>query len=226
MDENLWTDRKKNNGRNSYWKFFDGKKLSQEEKSIRTFIDGLEDRYINIDPERKNKKGVEEIKASMIKARPDILEALTRCCILTYVFVPIEKIVVGDWKRDFSYEQRFAMWRGADFKGIYAYGKPFVDEALDRDVLICPNLLELHLQMQVKGFSVADVYDDSMRESNGNPEKISIWNSKNPQAKDFVKSYLNSELRSSISRNNALKVAGPSNNLIDSILRSEGVHHI
>ena len=185
MFENFWQDRAENGGRNSYWAFFDGKNLTPEESQIHSFMEELEKRYASIYLTPLPRMNLESLKHAMTKASPDVLEGLTRCCLLTNIFIPIKEITVGDWEKDFSYEQRFAMWRGANFKGASSYGTSFINEALNKNVPAAQNLWEKHCQMKEKMPSVEQVYATSITESMANPKKVSLWSSTDPQAKTF-----------------------------------------
>jgi len=185
MFENFWKDRQENTGKNTYWTFFKGKTLNAEETRIQNFMQEMEERYIDICLIPRSKMDIAILKNVMSKASPDILEGLMRCCLLTNNFIPIKSILVGDWKNDFSYEQRFAMWRGANFKGAYAFAPDFIKEALNQGTPVTSNLWQKHLQIQKKMIPVEQIYADTIKETYKIPQKVSLWNSEDLNAQAF-----------------------------------------
>ncbi len=187
MSGSFWFDRDMNNGFNSYWTFFKGKKLNRAEKVVKSFMKRLEARYEMISFFPKPVMRMERLKKVLTKVSVDVLEGLTRCCVLTNNFVPIKQIVVGDWKNDFSYARRFALWRGATFKGLHPYGKEFVEEALNQSEPVAENLWQMHKQMNEKRLSVTSIYEASIKESFADSQKTTLWNSNKVSAQAFRK---------------------------------------
>ena len=167
----------------------DNSVLNDEERVVLSTINEIKKRYATICLSAEPKKYFDELKSSLVKSSPAVLQAFARCCVETNNFVPIEKFTIGEWKDDFSYQQRFAMWQGTGFKGIFAYGEEFIREALEQDVPVCPNLWKIHSQMQVKDFPVKDIYKnsiwDSLKDQDKKTKKITLWNSDQQSAKDF-----------------------------------------
>ncbi len=189
MERNFWRELEKNNGRCSYWKAFDGRKLDRYEKVIKSFIENLEYHHFYLVFGNSKKISMERLGRILPKLSPEVLHALTYSCILSGEFVPIQNIIVGAGKKNFSYEQRFAMWHGAFFKGVYAYGKPFVMEALMQKEPIVRDLVQKHAQMQTKFFCVKDVYAASIEQAK-NSDTPSLWTSDSPAAVEFRKAAL------------------------------------
>ena len=163
--------------------------LNDAERTLYDEMRKIKDLFATICIPPLPKKDITSLKDIMKEAHPEVLRDFMRCCVETNTFVPIEKFAVGDWKNDFSYVQRFGMWYGTGFKGIHAYGKEFIEEALNQEVPVADMLWKYHSWMQVKNFSVEKVYNESRAESKKNPQKISLWNSKDPKALAFVNFY-------------------------------------
>lgn len=174
----------------------DDQELNDAERTLYGVMEKMAQQYATVCIPPQPKQDVAALKDVMKECHPEVLRDFMRCCVETNTFVPVEQIVIGSWKDDFSYMQRFGMWYGTGFKGIHAYGKEFIEEALNQEVPVTPYLWKYHSWMQVKDFSVEKVYNASREESIRNPKKISLWNSKNEQAKDFAHSY---DLRKSFS---------------------------
>ena len=154
-----WIDKSNNGGKNSFFQMLEGLQLNEEEKQIVAFMNEAQFRYENIILPPKSRLNVHSMEKYLPKASNTVLEALTKCCVLTGVFVPIRDITVGKYKDLLSYSQRFSMWKGSGFKGVAAYGHEFIKESLlDRDLQV-ENLFELHTQMNVKGFLVKNFSD-------------------------------------------------------------------
>ena len=169
--------------------YLNGQELNDADKELYKEIKEMKKRYNIISLSYQPKKEVASLKEVLKKAHPEVLRDFTRCCVETNTFVPIKEFVLGEWKDDFSYMQRFGMWYGTGFKGIHAYGKEFIEEALNQEVPVADNLWKYHSWMKVKNFSVEEVYNESRKESEKNPQKISLWNSKDQKAKFFTTFY-------------------------------------
>ena len=167
-----------------------GQALNEDERALYGIMEKMAQQYATVCIPPQPKQDVASLKNIMKGCHPEVLRDFTRCCVETNTFVPIEDIVIGKWKDDFSYMQRFGMWYGTGFKGIHAYGKEFIEEALNKSIPVTPHgLWKYHSWMQVKDFSVEKVYNASIEESKRNPKKISLWNSKDEQAQWFVTAY-------------------------------------
>ena len=169
----------------------DGQALNDAERTLYGIMEKMAQQYATVCIPPQPKQDVAALRDIMKECHPEVLRDFMRCCVETNTFVPVKEFVVGEWKDDFSYMQRFGMWYGTGFKGIHAYGKEFIEEALNQEVPVVPHdLWKYHSWMQVKDFSVEKVYNESMEKSRKNPRKISLWNSKNTQARSFVDSYM------------------------------------
>ena len=171
--------------------YLDGKALNEYERKLYGVMEQMLRQHAMVCIPPQPKQDVASLKDTLKECHPEVLRDFTRCCVETNTFVPVKEFVVGDWVHDFSYMQRFGLWYGTGFKGIHAYGKEFIEEALDKSVPPVPyGLWKYHSWMQVKDFSVEKIYNESWEDSKKNPKKISLWNSKNEQAQWFVTAYM------------------------------------
>lgn len=181
-----WIDKGNNGGNSSFLKKLENMDLNTSELEIYNFMETAQNRYEQILFPPLPRQNVGTLDAHMSKSSDEVLEALGRCCILTGVFIPIKEITTGHYKEKLSYSQRHSLWKGANFKGIGAYGSAFVEEALNSPSLVDDNLLKLHREMEVKGFCLKDVYSENMQK-NLTSDKNSVWKTKEPEAEGFRK---------------------------------------
>ncbi|MBE6450024.1 MAG: hypothetical protein E7013_05005 [Alphaproteobacteria bacterium] len=182
---NYWQNKAQNKGKCSYWDLVDEKNLNMEEKIVCSFMRRSEQRYEYIMLPPLPRLHLERLKYILPRVRPNVLQALTNCCVLTYTFVPIKDITTG-WKEiDLSYEQRHALWKGTGFKGLSAYAGKFIGSSLSQEKPVCKNLFDLHCQMNIKDFSLQKEYLSSIEAGLKEPEKTTLWNSSCPEARAF-----------------------------------------
>ena len=180
-----WIDKQKNGNRNSFFLMLDGLELNADEKEIFHFMKEAQFRYENIMLPPKPRLDVCSLEPYFKKSSEPVLEALMKCCILTGIFVPIYEITKGKYKSSLSYSQRYAMWKGSGFKGRRSFGLAFINEALYKTAPFVDNLFALHTQMERKDFSVEQAYLTSVIEVSKNPQKTSLWTSKDKKAIAF-----------------------------------------
>lgn len=180
-----WIDKQENGDKNSFFKMLYGQQLNADEKVIFKFMQTAQDRYENIKLPPEERLDVSSLSEHFPKASEKVLEALTKCCVLTYVFVPINNILNGEYKKTLSYAQRYAMWKGTGFKGLDAYGPGFINEGVYKTTPDSDDLFEMHQQMNVKGFSVEQAYSDAIQDVLDNPQKNTLWTSKDEKAIAF-----------------------------------------
>lgn len=172
-----WIDKQENGNQNSFFKMLDGMQLNADEKAIFDFMVEAQSRYENIKLPPEPRLNVSSLDGHFPKASEIVLEALTKCCVLTYVFVPIDNILNGKYKEKLSFSQRYALWKGTGFKGVNAYAPDFIKESIYQETPITSDLFDLHQQMNIKDFSLKQVYQETIEDVVKNPQKVSLWNS-------------------------------------------------
>lgn len=180
-----WIDKQQNGDKNSFFLMLDGQQLNSDEKAIFSFMQMAQNRYENIKLPPEPRLNVSSLAEHFPKASENVLEALTKCCVLTYVFVPISDILEGEYKNSLSYAQRYAMWKGTGFKGVNAYGPAFIKESVSKKTPVVDNLFQLHQQMNIKGFAVEKVYSDTIQDVLDNSQTETLWTSKDEKAIAF-----------------------------------------
>lgn len=180
-----WIDKQENGDRNSFFKMLDNQSLNADETAILNFMKVAQHRYENIKLPPEPRLDVSSLEKHFPNASENVLEALTKCCVLTYVFVPIRDFFSEKYKSSLSYMQRYALWKGAGFKGVKAYADDFIKESIYAQKPICENLFKLHKEMDIKDFSLKKLYDETIMDVLKNPQKVSLWNSKDETAISF-----------------------------------------
>ena len=186
-----WIDKSEHGDKNSFFIMLDGMQLNSNEKEIFKFMQTAQFRYENIKLSLEERLKFSSLDKHLPNASEIVLEALTKCCVLTYVFVPICDILEGKYKDTLSYEQRYALWKGTGFKGVKAYAPYFIKESIYQLTPVSQDLLEKHQQMDIKDFSLEAVYQETMDDVVNNPQKISLWNSDDKKAIAFRDAVLN-----------------------------------
>lgn len=159
MTVNFFQDRENNGGRNSYWNDIDSLCLNESDKKVVAFIQKAEERYENISFAPRERLVFEGLRQHLAQAQTPVLKALTQCCVMTAVFVPIKQMVC-DW-REIPVSKRIALWAGTGFKAHHAFVGRLLNETLAMPVTSA-DLFETLQPLSCKGFDLNAYYLSSV----------------------------------------------------------------
>lgn len=176
MSVNFFKDRDNNGGRNSYWKDIDSLCLNEADKKVVAFIRKAEQRYEDICFEPRERLSFETLRNSLTQVQLPVLKALTKCCVMTAIFVPIKQILC-DW-HEIPVSKRVALWEGTGFKAHHAFVQGLLNETLAKPVTSA-DLFETLQPLACKGFDLKAYYLSSLN------AKAHVWYENSPKAEIF-----------------------------------------